>query len=193
MPSPLPSLRTLAGWCSTVRYQPHALVAAKVSRVVLADFAQLTPDRAAMVTADPFHPRTLRVVVSGLAPQGPAPISAGERPGSPQPPPTQITVRVQKRDASLVFDLAWSDAPPGDAAIQVLQSGPAPEQPDLTLFEATVTFAQPPQTGAYRLLIEERGYVSADYVLVENDRTTWPSRLIYAEIFELDAGLAGAQ
>jgi hypothetical protein len=29
-----------------VRYQPHALVASKVSRVVLADFAQLTPDRA---------------------------------------------------------------------------------------------------------------------------------------------------
>lgn len=174
-----------------VRYQPHALVAAKVSRVVLADFAQLTPDRAAMVTSDPFHPRTVRVVVSGLAPQGPAPLSAGERPGAPQPPPTQITVRVQKRDASLASDLAWSDAPTSDATVQVVQAGSAPGQPDLTLFEATVTFSQPPQASAYRLLIEEREYISADYVLVENDRTTWPGRLIYAEIFELDAGLAG--
>ena len=40
-------------------------------------------------------------------------------------------------------------------------------------------------------MIEEREYVSADYVLVENDRTVWPGRLIYAEIFAIDAGLAG--
>ena len=53
-----------------VRYQPHALADAKVSRVALADFAQLTPDRAAMVTSDPHHPRTVRVVVSGVAPRG---------------------------------------------------------------------------------------------------------------------------
>ncbi len=169
-----------------VRYQPHALGAAKVSRVVLADFAQLTPDRAAMVTADPFHPRTVRVVVSGLAPQGPAPIIEGEQPGEPQPPPTQITVRVQKRNSALASDLAWSDAPTGDASVQVVQTGVATGQPDLTLFVATVTFAQPPQAGEYRLLIEEREYVSADYVLIENDRAVWPGRLIYAEIFAVD-------
>jgi hypothetical protein len=45
-----------------VRYQPHALDDARISRVVLAGFAQLTPDRSALVTADPHHPRTLRVV-----------------------------------------------------------------------------------------------------------------------------------
>ncbi len=39
--------------------------------VVLADFAQLTPDRSAMVTSDPHHSRTLRVVLSGVAPRGP--------------------------------------------------------------------------------------------------------------------------
>lgn len=169
-----------------VRYQPHALVAAKVSRVVLADFAQLTPDRAAMVTADPFHPSTMRVVVSGLAPQGPAPIIEGGQPRELRPPPTQITVRVQKRDSSLASDLAWSDAPTGDASVQVVQTGAAAGQPDLTLFVATVTFAQPPQAREYRLLIEEREYVSADYVLAENDRTVWPGRLIYAEIFAVD-------
>lgn len=38
------------------RYQPHALLPAKLSRVVLADFAQLTPERACTVTADPFTP-----------------------------------------------------------------------------------------------------------------------------------------
>ena len=39
-----------------VRYQPHALDDARISRVVLAGFAQLTPDRVATVTADPHHP-----------------------------------------------------------------------------------------------------------------------------------------
>jgi hypothetical protein len=61
-----------------VRYQPHALAEAKISRVVLADFAQLTPDRSAMVTSDPHHARTLRVVVSGVAPRGPHPIFHGQ-------------------------------------------------------------------------------------------------------------------
>jgi hypothetical protein len=56
-----------------VRYQPHALPDAKLSRVVLADFAQLTRVRSAVVTADPYHPRRLRVTISGIAPQGPPP------------------------------------------------------------------------------------------------------------------------
>src|SRR5262249_34037945 len=64
-----------------VRYQPHALDDARISRVVLAGFAQLTPDRSAMVTADPHHPKTLRVVISGVAPRGPLP----EGPGQPKP------------------------------------------------------------------------------------------------------------
>jgi hypothetical protein len=139
-----------------------------------------------MVTADPFHPRTVRVVVSGLAPQGPALIIEGEQPAAPQPPPTQITVRLQKRDPALDSDLAWSDAPTGDASVQVVQTGAAALNPDLTLFVAAITFAQPPQPGEYRLLIEEREDVSADYVLSENDSTVWPSRLIYAEIFAID-------
>ena len=53
------------------RYQPHALVDAQISRVVLADFAQLTPDRSVLITVDPGAPRQLRVVVSGVAPIGP--------------------------------------------------------------------------------------------------------------------------
>ena len=52
-----------------VRYQPHALVDAKVSRVVLSDFAQLTPERASTVTSDPYNPGLLRVAISGPAPR----------------------------------------------------------------------------------------------------------------------------
>jgi hypothetical protein len=176
-----------------VRYQPHALPDAKVSRVVLADFAQLTPDRAAMVTSDPFHPRTLRVVVSGVAPQGPPPVSeARPAPPGPTPPPTEIRLHVQQRDPFFVSDLAWIDAGPGVATITVQQSGAASGQPDLELFAATVNFAQPPAAGEFRLVIEEVEHVSADYTAIEGGGTGWPGRLIYAEIFEIDAGLAGA-
>jgi hypothetical protein len=175
-----------------VRYQPHALADAKVSRVVLADFAQLTPDRSAMLTADPHHPRTLRVVVSGVAPRGPRPTVHAE----PLPPdlsvrPTRIRLRVQQRDAALSSDLGWRDAPAAVAAVAVTLDGPAPGQPDLALFAATVTFAVAPSPSQFRLLIEEHEYPSADYILIEDNRVTQPGRLIYAEIFEVDAALVG--
>ena len=70
-----------------VRYQPNALLDAKISRVVLADFAQLTPDRSAVVTSDPYRPRTVNVVVSGVAPRAPS--------------RNRVSVRVQKRDPAV--------------------------------------------------------------------------------------------
>jgi hypothetical protein len=173
-----------------VRYQPHALADAKVSHVVLADFAQLTPDRSAMVTADPHHPRTLRIVVSGVAPQGPKPIVRAEPlPRDLSTRPTRIRLRVQERDAALQSDLGWSDAPAAVAAVAINVDGTAPGQPDLELFAATVTFAAPPSPGQFRLLIEEHEYPSADYVLVDGDRVNQPGRLIYAEIFAIDDAL----
>ena len=102
-----------------VRYQPHALADAQVSRVVLADFAQLTPDRSAMVTSDPHHPRTLRVVVSGVAPRGPRAVVRGRpRPRKTSQQPTQIRVRVQRRDPAIQTDLAWHDVAPDVATVQ---------------------------------------------------------------------------
>src|ERR1700732_1521493 len=65
------------------RYQPHSVPGAELSRVVLADFAQLTPDRSVVVTREPFDVRTLRVVVAGLAPEAPN--------------RNRIDIRVQKR------------------------------------------------------------------------------------------------
>src|SRR5690606_10998446 len=112
-----------------VRYQPHALDDARISRVVLAGFAQLTPDRAALVTADPHQPRTLRIVVSGIAPSGPLP--AGPAPEKPARP-THVGVRVQKRSGD--GELDWQDAPAGDATVTQLYEGPGIGQPDLALW-----------------------------------------------------------
>ncbi|HEY0878484.1 MAG TPA: hypothetical protein VGE10_08515 [Zeimonas sp.] len=165
-----------------VRYQPHALDDARISRVVLAGFAQLAPDRAAVVTPDPQHPRTLRVVVSGVAPSGPAP--AGPAPDKPARP-THVAVRVQKRTGDA--DLDWQDAAASEAAVAQFYEGPGIGQPYLELWVGLVTFAAAPAPGAWRLLVEEHEYVSANYA----DEGRAPGRLIYAETFEVDAALVG--
>ncbi|GAB4429679.1 MAG: hypothetical protein Kow0031_10270 [Anaerolineae bacterium] len=170
-----------------VRYQPHALTDAKVSRVVLADFAQLTPDRSALVTSDPHHPRTLRVVVSGVAPRGPQAVVKGRhRPQTLSKHPTQIRVRVQQRDPAIATDLTWRDVAPEVALVNAAFDDHVNNQPDLELWAGTVTFARRPEAGQYRLLIEEYEYISANYVLVEGRTAHQPGRLIYAETFELD-------
>lgn len=174
-----------------VRYQPHALADAKVSRVVLADFAQLTPDRSAMVIADPHHPLTLRLVVSGIAPRGPqAKIVRVPGPISISPRPTQIKVRVQQRDPSLQSDLAWHDVTPDVAQVQAKVDAQSASDPDLVVWDGTITFAKPPPPGEFRLLVEEYEFISAEYTLVgDDDVVRQPSRLIYAEAFEVDDAL----
>jgi hypothetical protein len=173
-----------------VRYQPHALADAKVSRVVLADFAQLTPDRSAMVTADPHHPRTMRVVVSGVAPRGPAAVIQAEpMPKNLSPRPTRIRVRVQQRDDAIDSDLAWKDVGHDVAKVTPEKDGPVASDADLAIWVGTVQFVNKPAAGEFRLLIEEHEFISANYTEVEHGVVRQPSRLIYAEIFALDEAL----
>ena len=160
-----------------VRYQPSALLDAKISRVVLADFAQLTPDRSAVVSSDPHHPRRLNVVVSGPVPRGPEP--------GPDRPTTQIRVRVQQRDEALHGDFGWKDAAPETATVAATADGAVADQPDLALWVGGVTFAATPQPGQFRLLVEESELIAP----AELPGVGGPRRLIYAETFELDGAL----
>ncbi len=170
-----------------VRYQPHALADARISRVVLADFAQLTPDRSVLITVDPQAPRQLRVVVSGVAPQGPAAALKGEAAAIPLAPrPTQIQMRVQRHDGQIASDLAWEDAPATTAQVAPLYDAPYPGQPDLEMWAGVVTFAPNRPPGRYRLLIEEYEHISADYTITHGGARLQAGRLIFAETIELD-------
>jgi hypothetical protein len=80
------------------RYQPHSISGIELSRVVLADYAQLTPDRSAVISMDPADTRRAQVFIGGVAPQPPA-----------QP---AIEVTVQRRLPNMISDLAWEQAPP---------------------------------------------------------------------------------
>jgi hypothetical protein len=176
-----------------VRYQPFALPDSKLSSVVLADFSQLTPERSAVITADPYHPRTLRLTVSGPSPSGPRQtVTHGQSDPREVGPPSLVTITVQKRNPSIETDLGWQDAPAGAAKI---------EQPimidttGLILWTGTVEFAAPPKPGQYRVLIREYECISSNYEIVTRrgrgkiGRREPPKRLVYAEAIEIDAAL----
>ena len=163
-----------------VRYQPHALREAKLSRVVLADFVQLTPERTATVTADPFAPGRLRVSVSGPAPRGPL----AAAPGTDRA--TAITVAVQERDGAIDSDLAWKTV--GTFAVDREQPDPGTPDPDFILWTGTVRYLgalDSLEPGRHRLLIQEHEYMFAD----GPRDVIRQGRLIYAETIVLDRAL----
>ncbi len=173
-----------------MRYQPFALPDAKLSAAVLADYIQLTPERSALLTADPYHARRLTLTVSGPAPTGPAPQITGSQPTSPVNVPTQVEVSLQRRIQNLESDLAWEDAPAGTAVITAL-----PLPTGLLRWVGSIAFATLPDPGEYRVLIREYEYLSANYTNNSGRgnaiRREQPKRLIYAETVLVDSALIG--
>ncbi|NCJ07927.1 hypothetical protein GS597_15710 [Synechococcales cyanobacterium C] len=153
-----------------VRYQPYALVDAKLSRVVLADFVQLTPERSVMLTADPYQPGQLRIAISGITPTQPTRSNT-------------ILIKLQERDDTLQGDLAWRDAAP-----ELAEFSPTPNDPTITLpasvlYVGTIKLNGSVQADRYRLVISEYESFPADGVAILVPRG---SRLIYCETILLD-------
>jgi hypothetical protein len=166
------------------RYQPYALVEAKVSRVVLADFAQLTPERAATVTADPYNPGQLRVAVSGPAPHTSVVArSAMYQTGNERR--TAISISVQRHDAAIESDLAWIET----SEFTIVADPPGGNKDaDFILWSGVVRFtgaADTLKSDRYRLFIRENEIMAADGA----DRPGRQRRLIYAETVLLDDAL----
>lgn len=176
------------------RYQPCALPDAKLSAAVLADYAQLTPERGAVLTADPYHPRTLRLTVSGPAPAGPTPEITGQQPNVPVHTPTLVEVNLQERNPAVEGDLGWVDAPAATAAITPLA---LPDPTGLIRWTGFIQFASIPTAGQYRLLVREYEFISAQYTNLASPQVgrrpvrEQPRRLIYAEAIDVDEALIG--
>jgi hypothetical protein len=173
------------------RYQQHALPGVELSHVVLADFAQLTPDRAAALTSDPYAPRRLVLVVSGRAPEAPY--------------RTTIVVTVQRRVAHHGSDLGWEDVSGGEATITPASG--ATSVPDTALWAGIITLAADPDEDEYRLIIREYESLrsdagdtvpaTSDYAAMRaggsatagaSDAIHISQRLVYAEFFPIHAG-----
>ena len=153
------------------RYQPSSIAGAELSHVVLADFAQLAPDRSASLTLDPATPSRARLVVGGPAPDGPT--------------SHVVTVTVETRAGGVGTDLGWAPAPAGSAT--VTEDSPAPSQPASVLWSGTVAFAAEPEPGAFRLVVQEFEVIEIDPAVVSTTgRAEYGRRLIYASILPFD-------
>jgi hypothetical protein len=139
------------------RYQPQSLPGAHLSRVVLADFAQLLPDRSASITFDPIDATSLQLAINGLTYGGPG--------------AAVMTATLQTQPPG-GGDLAW-------VPISVISLTPhAFGGPD-TLWTAQVTLPATRGSRPFRLLIQEFETFIRDVPGSEQER------LVYADVLVL--------
>jgi hypothetical protein len=67
--------------------------------------------------------------------------------------------------------------------------GPAPGRPNIAMWAGYVVFAERPETGRFRLQIEEHEYVASGEPILTGSRQSPRGRVVYAESFELDSAL----
>jgi hypothetical protein len=115
------------------RYQPQSVPDAHLSRVVLADFAQLMPNRSASVTFDPIDPTSVQLAVNGLTYHGPGTAAM------------TATLQMQPIGGG---DLAWVPVSVIPLAAHTFGG------PD-TLWTAQITLPAARGSRLFRLLIEE--------------------------------------
>ena len=140
------------------RFQPKSLPDAHLSRVVLADFAQLVPGRSASIAFDGFDPTLLELAVTGLTHNQ---LSQSL---------VQVTVEMQPKGAPP--DSAWVPA--------FTVSLPATKGPGATtLWTSAITLPAPRTSQPFRLRIEEfEIYQTGTAGQTQN-------RLVYADVLGL--------
>jgi hypothetical protein len=164
------------------RYQPISVAGAHLSKVILADFAQLAPDRTASLVR---LPNSVRVTVTGHTYSGgPWAAALGTQAGS------QVEVSLERYDPTIGTNLGWVSVP--NTTI-VRDNPPGPP----VIFSGTLNLP-PPQQGQtpqlpqkYRVVIKEYETLPADAtkpemgIAIEPWPRTQAKRLVYAEQIEL--------
>ncbi|MBV9791421.1 MAG: YncE family protein [Chloroflexi bacterium] len=162
-----------------VRYQPNALPGTELSRAVLADFAQLAPDRSVVATYDLYDPGVIRLAVSGLSFNATA-----SQNGQPQPDGTSVEVSVEMRRADMAGDLAWTLAPAHIASIVVDQTS----EIETMLWRGRITLPAERQPGQFRIVIKEFESWLDDATapaVAAGQVVPRPRRLVYADMLDL--------
>ena len=114
------------------RYQPRSIAGVELSHLVLADIAQLTPDRSAALSVDPADPRRARLYVGGIA--------------ATRPTRSFITITVEHRNLQIRTDLGWEPAPVSE--VKVTEDSPVPTSLDAVLWSGSIVFANEPRLTA---------------------------------------------
>jgi hypothetical protein len=157
------------------RLQPHAVLGAELSKVVLADFIQCAPDRLVTLTSVPDHPRQLRLSVTGPAPVKQRAALA----------PTVMAVRVEVLHTTDAGE-AWVPVLGGWQALPRSQVTPA-----ATVWSGTVTLPAARGSQRMRLQLAEvevlpaaGGAFSATLELGDLKGSAG-TRPVYADVFEV--------
>jgi len=160
-----------------VRYQPISVGNAHLSRVVLADLAQLTPDRTAIMVYNPKNPKKIDLVVAGLSYSA---SSAGRG-------PSLVEATVETNPAGADNELGWVPVPNGTVVLQPKLIG----LQTVWKYQLHLGKLKVPKLQALRLVIKEFEVLDADY-RNEQERMTMVARrpitgrrLIYAEILKV--------
>lgn len=157
-----------------VRYQPHALQNVHLSPVVLADFAQLAPNRSTVVTYDPYNPNRIHVSLAGFTYQ--------DVKGQNLTDSSRIEITVEIRSSEHRSELDWEDA----GLTPVQQTGLSGELLWGGYIDSPEAW-QDHSPGQYRIVIREyEQFLTYD----PNDTAASPaliptSRLVYADIIPL--------
>jgi hypothetical protein len=129
------------------RYQPNSVDGAHLSRVVLADFVQLAPDRTVTVAFDPNNTASLNLSVSGVFPQSP-PIGVGGQ------VTTRLEATVLQKSKDISDDyLGW--APVSGQSTFPLDTHQSATQSTPETWSGSVTLPAPRGSRRFRLLIKE--------------------------------------
>lgn len=154
------------------RFQPDSVTDAHLSRVVLADFAQLAPDRTVTLVSEPDNPDLFNIALAGLSYRfntGPVPTSEPEQVGG------DIEVSVEERLAGTSGDLGWL---PTAIKVHVDQNSTRGG----LLWSGHVTLPPEREAKQFRLAIREFERYASDAVR----GFTVNRRLVFADTVEFD-------
>ena len=136
------------------RYQPDAIAGAKLSRVVLADFAALPMDRGLLLTYDPYLPDVISVTVSGHSY-----VATASEAGTAIPGGSTVEVSVAERVAGVTDEvLGWQPA-----AVAITEDTDVTA--DEVLWHGQVTLPAGHQHGQYRVVVSEYEWLLTDPAL----------------------------
>ena len=160
-----------------VRFQPNSLANAHLSGVVLADLAQLTPERTATITYNPNNPTNIDIVVAGLSYSA---TSAGKG-------PSLVEATLEYNPAGADDELGWVPVPNGTVVMQPKPLGIY----NVWRYELRLHKLKVPKNKALRLVIKEFELLEADYrnaqwqLQYSMGQPFTGRRLVYAEIMKV--------
>jgi hypothetical protein len=155
-----------------VRYQPKSLTDAHISRVVLADFAQVAPDRTVLIVFNSTDATRFRVTVIGLSYTATRDAGGNFRGG-----PGVIQAHIEQRSNLFGGELAW------EAVGETVTLPSSPIDTGGTIWERDMSI--PHRNWPFRIVLEETEPLGADPRPTDSDTDKPVQRLVFTDILPL--------